>query len=438
MRLLEKIAFYILTALPLAYLIFTISIYGFRFPYYDQWELVPLLVNQPQQPLTFTELFAQHNEHRPLFPRLIWLNLARLTNWDISYELALNIILGVLIFTILLFQLKKTAKALALHNFYLLTPLISMMIFSLSQWENWAWGWQISLLLSILSSVFGLFALTNFPSSIKWFIASLLMGIVAVFSFASGISYLVTGLLVMAIYPRNKNHKLKIKLLIWITLGTILITLYFLNFHRPDHHPPYSSLQTAKDFLVYFLVYLGTPLAAFIGPLALILGISCLILALYLPITLVKFIKFEALLPYISLSIFSIINALITGFGRVGFGTIQALSSRYVSFSSLIWISNIVLMYLLFLKLSKGKLTPPAIHIKKIVSFGLYLILFLSFTSSFAGLIQLKYRHASLMSAQKKLSSQTYDQSLFLIYSDQKILLERIDLLKKHHLSVFK
>lgn len=438
MRLLEKIPLYILTALPLAYLIFTISRYGFKFPYYDQWDLVPFLVKPSEQPLTFTELFTQHNEHRPFFPRLIWLNMARLTNWDISYELALNIILGISIFTLLLVQLKKTAIKISFPNLYFLIPLISILIFSLSQWQNWAWGWQISLFISILASVFGLFALTNFPSSSKWFITSLLMGIVAVFSFASGISYLVTGLLVTAIYPKDKIHKLNIKMLIWITLGTILLILYFLNFHKPNHHPPYASFQTAKDFIVYFFIYLGSPLAAFIAPLAFVLGICCLILALYLPIVLVKFINFEVLLPYISLSVFSIISALITDFGRVGYGSTHAITSRYISLSTLIWISNIVLMYLLIHKLSKGKLTHPAKHFKNILSYSLYLILILSLTSSYIGLIQLRDGYETLMNAQKKLSSQTYDQSLFYIYRDQKILLERIDLLKKHHLSVFK
>lgn len=438
MRLLEKIPLYILTALPLAYLIFTISTYGFKFPYYDQWELVPLLVKQSQQPLTFTELFAQHNEHRPFFPRLVWLNLARITNWDITYELALNIILGISIFTILLVQLRKTAIKISSPSLSYLVPLISMLVFSLSQWENWSWGWQIQLLLSITVSVFGLFALTNYLNNNKWFIASLLMGIVAVFSFASGISYLLTGLLVLAISPRSNKHQVNIKILIWTILGAIFITLYFLNFHKPDHHPPYFSLQAAMNFIIYFLIYLGSPLAAFIAPLAFLLGILCLILAIFLPIALIKFAQFEILLPYIALSVFSVINALITGFGRVGFGSIQALSSRYVSFSSLIWVSNIVLMFLLIQVLSKGKITHPAIHLKKILSFSLYLILFLSFTSSYAGSIQLKYKYAALVNAQEKLSRQTYDKSLFLIYKDQKILLERIELLKKHHLSVFK
>ena len=37
--------------------------------------------------LCFADFFAQHNEHRILFPRLIFFGLGRLTHWNIRAEL---------------------------------------------------------------------------------------------------------------------------------------------------------------------------------------------------------------------------------------------------------------------------------------------------------------------------------------------------------------
>jgi hypothetical protein len=37
--------------------------------------------------LGFADFFAQHNQHRILFPRLIFFGLGRLTHWNIRAEL---------------------------------------------------------------------------------------------------------------------------------------------------------------------------------------------------------------------------------------------------------------------------------------------------------------------------------------------------------------
>ena len=41
--------------------------YGVDFPYYDEWEMVPAITGQ--QPVTFSWLWSQHNEHRMFLGR---------------------------------------------------------------------------------------------------------------------------------------------------------------------------------------------------------------------------------------------------------------------------------------------------------------------------------------------------------------------------------
>lgn len=56
-------------------------------------------------------------------------------------------------------------------------------------------------------------------------------------------------------------------------------------------------------------------------------------------------IAFNRFIPYLAYSFYSIFSALATGIGRVGLTEpYQALSTRYITFSSLLWITNILLL----------------------------------------------------------------------------------------------
>ena len=90
----------ILALVPLAFLIWVVVHYAVAVPFMDQWDMVPLLEKTYHGELTFHDLWAQHNEHRPVFPQLIMLLLARLTHWNIHYELAVSITLALGIFAV--------------------------------------------------------------------------------------------------------------------------------------------------------------------------------------------------------------------------------------------------------------------------------------------------------------------------------------------------
>src|SRR5262245_62975011 len=82
----------LLAFIPLAYLIVMVATYSVDVPFADQWALVPLLEKSYRGTLTLRDLWSQHNEHRLLFPRMIMLVLARLSGWNLRYELAVNIL----------------------------------------------------------------------------------------------------------------------------------------------------------------------------------------------------------------------------------------------------------------------------------------------------------------------------------------------------------
>ena len=118
---------------------------------------------------------------------------------------------------------------------------------------------------------------------------------------------------------------------------------------NPRHPSMLFCLSHPFQYLGYFLSYLGSPLFCFRNLIAaMLLGLSGLIIFVFMIHDLIKYqnIKFQVLASYIALSFYSIGAGLLTGTGRLWFGLRQALSSRYVTTSSLFWISNIILFYL--------------------------------------------------------------------------------------------
>src|SRR5438046_7390687 len=61
---------------------------GVDFPVLDEWDgTAPLFEKMTDGTLGIADFFAQHNEHRIFFPRLIFFALGRLTHWNIRAEL---------------------------------------------------------------------------------------------------------------------------------------------------------------------------------------------------------------------------------------------------------------------------------------------------------------------------------------------------------------
>ncbi|MGL6284392.1 MAG: hypothetical protein ACRC2J_18455, partial [Microcoleaceae cyanobacterium] len=77
----------ILGFLPAFFMAFSILKYSVNFPFSDQWPLAVMFEKIYANNLTISDLFAQFHESRKFFPRLIFIGLARLTNWDVRYEM---------------------------------------------------------------------------------------------------------------------------------------------------------------------------------------------------------------------------------------------------------------------------------------------------------------------------------------------------------------
>ena len=354
----------LLSLAPLAYLVFVVARYAVDVPYWDEWELAPILQKSYMGQLTFGDLWAQHNEHRLFIPQLVMLGLARLTGWNIRYELEMNVFLGIGILGVLLWQMRATARRLEISNWTWAAPVCSLVVFSMSQFQNWLWGWQIQMMMNALAVVGGVVLLSNPEFSWRKFAAAAALGVVAAFSFANGLLFWPVGLGVLWLGARGKPERTP-ALAAWVGIGVLVVTAYFWHYQKPADHPPLAlALQHPMAFGYYVFIYIGGICAQYFQwsfSSTLLLALGCGLAAIgVLGWSIHRLLRFriatvEILLPYLGLSAYSLAGAVVTGFGRVGFGPSQALSSRYCTMMTPFWVS---LTFLLFL-LARGRPQPP-------------------------------------------------------------------------------
>ena len=340
----SRAAPWLLALLPCAVLVATAARLAVDVPYWDAFEFTPLLGRFLDGNWRLWELAAQHNEHRMVFPRLIWMLLARATAWDTRYEVAvaLAVALALALATVLLLARAATRAT----GTPWMAPLVALLLTSLRQWENWLWGWQLQVFLSLLAVVGGLLVLAG--ASAPWrrqWIASLL-GVVASFSYAAGLVFWPAAAPLLLLDHANRRRRL----LAWAAATTLVALVYLHNFHTIGVHPsPWLVLSAPRASAAYLLAFLGSPLVTDRDghSLAIGLGLAGLVFSilasglasgrlLWAPGPRSNADRACAALG--ALALFAVGAALLTALGRAGFGLSQARTSRYVALSSFLWL----------------------------------------------------------------------------------------------------
>ena len=329
---------WLLALLPLVLLSLWFLLFSPDMPYLDQWELPLLIQKMDAGALSFSDLTAQHNEHRILFPRLIMLALARLTHWEVRAELFVNWCLGLLLFGQVCALLRGVGRTTPVSP--LLLPLLSLLIFSLSQWQNWFLGWQLQIFLSLNAVVGAVLLLSPERLSVIRGVAALLLAWIATWSFANGLLIWPIGLVLLSLgtgYSQTWKGGL---LLIWMLNGLIASLTYLHGFSVPGYHPPLSAALSDPIGVIYYaLTYLGQPIAPFSTPLAALLGGAGVLCWGIAGVRLREAENHFVWKAGLGLGAYAFGSALMTALARVELGPAQAMSSRYISIANLLWLA---------------------------------------------------------------------------------------------------
>ncbi|MDT9297170.1 MAG: hypothetical protein P5700_19305 [Arthrospira platensis PCC 7345] len=257
--------------LPVLSAIAFVGYFAVDVPSFDQWVLPGLFEKTANGNLTFPDLFALHNTHRIFFPRLIFIGLGFLSQWNIKAELYFSLGLAIISF-LGLYKLSLSANGVThIYLFHLANFLACILFFSLNQ--EWLWGFQIPIFLINFCIIFAL--LIFMPSPLnprhKFLIAA---GLCAIASFSSA-QGLVSWLAVMPSLislPGNATQQRK-RSLIWLLLFLLSCGLYAIGYQREPLSITLSGWERVYTFIHFWLNVLAAPIVQS-PPNLLVIGLS--------------------------------------------------------------------------------------------------------------------------------------------------------------------
>jgi hypothetical protein len=342
--------------LPLAAWAFTtlgalgfVAVIGTNAPYADEWEFVPALVGEePALPW----LWKQHNEHRLPLPRAIVLGLFKLTHDFRAAMLLQVVLLSALALFLIRFAARLRGQAHWADAFFPISLLHP------GHWENFVMGYQVCFVLFAVFAT-GLAVTALQTTRENAFRSGVIAGVLLMLLALTGGSGLVVvptvalWLVFLAVSVWRSGSKGRALLLLFLAvLPLAYIGAYFVDYHKPAHHPKPSSDPVAVAQLA------GEVLSMAIG-----VGVSHVWWAVFVPMLALGIATLVLLLrqwkePNERLAITGLIAvaagvtgvAVAIGVGRGAWGGGMGLWSRY---SLLVW-PLLATTYLVWVKFGAG------------------------------------------------------------------------------------
>lgn len=343
----EAIAALGVVAVLVVGIIFLILRYAVAIPMLDDWEMAAIVTKAHTGGLTFTDLFEQQQEARPVLPKLIFIALSFGKYWDSRAEMMLSVLICCLtalgIYRLLAQSgLSGPARVIA----FLLGALL---VFSPAQHEIWLLASGFPSFLPALCIVWGVLAATSSRSVVAkfWICVGLALG--ASFTLANGL--LVWGLTFPLFFVAEPERPRWRWLGYWIVTMAACVAFYFWHFHPRADLPAFAPRRTISEYWQYVAGFVGSGLARSgndhpqgfsiaIGTV-LLFGYGCA--AAHLIWRRRDSAWVARVLPWIALGGYSVGSGCLAAMGRIQWGVAQALESRYLAFSIYLAVAVIAL-----------------------------------------------------------------------------------------------
>jgi len=337
---------------PAILLAVLLPLYWVDVPQYDEWDSVTLFEHLSQGTLTIGLLFKQVNEYRQFFPNVIFVALGKLTHWDLRYEMILIFIAAALIsLNVRRLALLTTDAGEAV--FAILMFAANLVIFSLTQYENWFQAQQLVYYMPILCvTTCVVVARTNLHTYAKFAICAAL-SFVSMFSSANGVACWIVVLPLLIFTEWMKARRAVVWLsLAWMVATALCVALYLYDYHKPWWTPsPATGVYHPWRAFIYFLGFVGGPLGLEGAKLSLAAG-AVMMMGFVAAVAYVirrrsDRLLIERTIGWFVIAGYSLVTAMMTTAGRVGLPNGPSQVPRYLGFSvylllALLFLAHIV------------------------------------------------------------------------------------------------
>lgn len=331
-------------------------------PRWDIWEMVPLIARQESSGIAFADLWAPHNEHRPLIARAAVLVNVALFRWNHWHELGLTLTVSAAHVLLLVGYVRHVNPRRGLATLIAVAG-IGTFVASATQWENYLQGWQIALIAGAMAISAAFLLLSVGSPSWARLAGAAVCVTVGVAGFASCL--LAWPLGAVPIVARRQAGWVA-RLLAWLACAAVVVFLFMHGLVRPEAHPPTAPIFTSLDALgrvtfglclalsmpVWYVADPFVPAHASAPWVMTGIGGCAVALALVLVSMHLRHARTDDgraddhpawLFPTLLVS-FALAATGVAAIGRVPLGLHAMTASRYIVFTALFWVGLLLLL----------------------------------------------------------------------------------------------
>jgi hypothetical protein len=321
--------------IPAAIFLWLITHYGVNVVEGDQWDDVTVIRNSYSNLFDWGSLWAQHNENRIFFPNLIVIALSRTAHFDIRVEEYLSAIM-LIAATILVIWTHKRRSPDTPWLYY--CP-VAFLMFSLCQYGNMLWGFQMAWYLVLLAMAATFFVLDRVRLTWVAYAGAMVAAVIGSFSSLQGLLIWPVGLILL--YHRRRVWSFVVP---WVVAGVASTALYMHNFNNGAGAAPHSAVLhdvafSAKFYTLEIGDVLGIPFSYNqAGNIWLsLLGLAVIVVGAGVIVTYGIRRDDQSSAPFgVALIVMGLLFAATVTEGRVIFGAWAASASRYTTFDLLV------------------------------------------------------------------------------------------------------
>ncbi len=409
-------------------------------PVADQWGMVAFYRAKAEHGLTFADLIAPHNEHRLPLVRVAFLvdyDCFQGTSIFATLILVLsNLALGGMIGGLATAGLNAAQRsfAMGLAMAFFVSPVqIENVILPIHM------GFPLVCILAILA--FACVAYAAAEQSLVWIYS--LVGSAATalcpYAMANGVIAAAMAVALAWMLPVKASVRMSVTVAAFAAIATYLWGLQLPN----ELHATAMSAHGILDAITFFLALIGLPGASapriFGGvPAAVLVGIAGVTVWSAVLLRLLEAWRRRCAVDANTIALFSastfiLLTAIMITLGRAGGGPVQALSTRYGTFSLMFWASLISTTW----RIMPGP-GPHSRLARRGTALAATLLILLSYLAWFrvAGPSYARAAAADMVSAE--LRAGHFDPAhVSLVYPRPHEIRDEIEFLRRHHLSIF-